>query len=130
MYLGKLPTATTNSNWRDVKVHKNHAFIVSEARHHGLQIFDLTRLRNVPKPPETFTVDTHYTKDFGDITTGMGNGNAHNIFINEESNTAYLLGTGFFSKMRRGSYFLDVSNPKTPTFSGAIFYIILTTRKW
>ena len=45
VYLGKLPTATTNSKWRDVKVHKNHAFIVSEAAHHGLQIFDLTRLR-------------------------------------------------------------------------------------
>ena len=45
IFLGKLPTATTVSPWRDIKVYENHAFIVSEAPEHGLQVFDLTRLR-------------------------------------------------------------------------------------
>ena len=40
-YLGKIPTATLSSTWRDVKVFKDHAFIVSEAAGHGMQIFDL-----------------------------------------------------------------------------------------
>ena len=43
VYLGKLATATVPSSWRDVKVFQNHAFIVSEAVNHGMQVFDLTR---------------------------------------------------------------------------------------
>ena len=45
--LGTLATATSNSSWRDIKVYQDHAFIVSEASGHGMQVFDLTRLRNV-----------------------------------------------------------------------------------
>ena len=51
IYLGNLPTHTSNSSWRDIKVYANHAFIVSEANGHGMQIFDLTQLRNVTTPP-------------------------------------------------------------------------------
>src|SRR5690606_18123816 len=43
IHVGDLPTATENSIWRDIKVYKNHAFIVSEAFDHGMQVFDLTR---------------------------------------------------------------------------------------
>ena len=114
IYLGKLPTATTNATHRDIKVHKNHAFIVSEAWYHGVQIFDLTRLRNVTNPPKNFTADIHYTKDFGDdraANGGWGNGgNAHNIFINEASNTAYILGTSSRSKAKKGSIFSSFSD--------------------
>ena len=35
IYLGKLPTATTASPWRDIKVYNNHAFIVAEAEGHS-----------------------------------------------------------------------------------------------
>ena len=31
VYLGKLPTHSSKSSWRDVKVYDNHAFVVSEA---------------------------------------------------------------------------------------------------
>ena len=54
VYLGKLPSHTGESIWRDIKVYQNHAFIVSEASNHGMQVFDLTRLRDVSSPPETF----------------------------------------------------------------------------
>ena len=40
--IGMLPTHTTFSMWRDVKVYKNHAFIVSEARGHGMQVIRST----------------------------------------------------------------------------------------
>ena len=33
--------------WRDIKVYKDHAYIVSEEPTHGMQVFDLTRLRGV-----------------------------------------------------------------------------------
>ncbi|WP_108804646.1 choice-of-anchor B family protein [Aquimarina sp. Aq107] len=105
IYLGKLPTATTNSSWRDVKVYQNHAFIVSEASSHGMQVFDLTRLRNITNPPETFTSDTRYT----------GFGNAHNIVINEDSGFAYAVGTSTFSG---GPHFIDIRDPKNPIAAG------------
>ena len=50
LYLGKLPTATETSSWRDIKVYQDHAFIVSEANGHGMQVFDLTKLRDVEQP--------------------------------------------------------------------------------
>jgi len=62
VYLGKLLSASTsqpNNTWRDVKVYNNHAFIVSEAREHGMQVFDLKRLRGIVSP-QTFTADANY----------------------------------------------------------------------
>jgi len=106
--LGVLPTATVNSSWRDIKVYQNHAFIVSEASGHGMQVFDLTRLRNVITPPETFTADTHFT-DFG---------KAHNIFINETSGYAYVVGTSSNAPFFGGALFINIQNPTLPVSEG------------
>ena len=103
--LGRLPTATINSSWRDIKVYNNHAFIVSEATGHGMQVFDLTRLRNVTNAPETFTADAHYT-EFGD---------AHNIVINEDSGFAYAVGTTTYNG---GPHFINIQNPTSPIAAG------------
>ena len=105
IYLGKLPTHSQNSIWRDIKTHNNHAFIVSEASNHGMQVFDLTRLRDVSNPPENFDEDAHYS----------GFGNAHNIVINEDSGYAYAVGTSTYSG---GPHFIDISNPLNPTPAG------------
>jgi choice-of-anchor B domain-containing protein len=106
--LGVLPTATVNSSWRDIKVYQNHAFIVSEASGHGMQVFDLTRLRNIITPPETFTADTHFT-DFG---------KAHNIFINETSGYAYVVGTSRNGPFFGGALFINIQNPTLPVSEG------------
>ncbi|MCB0767767.1 MAG: choice-of-anchor B family protein, partial [Flavobacteriales bacterium] len=54
--VGILPAHDNVSNlWRDVDVSGNWCFVGSEAGGHGLQVFDLTRLRNVTTPPATFT---------------------------------------------------------------------------
>ena len=103
--LGFLPTATTNSQWRDIKTYNNHAFVVSEATGHGMQVFDLTRLRNVSNPPETFTADALYT----------GFGSAHNIVINEDSGFAYAVGSDTFDG---GPHFVNIQNPTSPTAAG------------
>ncbi|BCY29478.1 choice-of-anchor B family protein [Flavobacterium okayamense] len=105
IYLGKLPTATVNSIWRDIKVYNNYAFIVSEASNHGMQVFDLTKLRNVVSPPVNFTQDAYYN----------GFGRCHNIVINEATGFAYAVGTLTFSG---GPHFINIQDPLNPTAAG------------
>ncbi|AOW21348.1 choice-of-anchor B family protein [Urechidicola croceus] len=103
--IGILPTATTNSLWRDVKVYNNHAFIVSEASNHGMQVFDLTRLRNTNPIVQNFTADAHYNAF----------GKAHNIVINEDSGYAYAVGTQTFGG---GAHFVNIQDPINPVSAG------------
>ena len=109
-YLGTLPTQNNSSTWRDAKTYNNYAFIVSEDPGHGMQIFDLTRLRNVSNPPVIFTEDAHYS----------GFGSAHNIVINEATGYAYGVGTTANSG---GPHFVNIQEPLNPIneggFSGA-----------
>lgn len=112
--LGRLASANSSSNgniWRDVKVYNDYAFIVSEASGHGMQVFDLTRLRNVTNPPQNFTADTHYT----------GFGSAHNIVINEDSGYAYIVGTSRNGTFAGGPLFINIQNPLTPVNEGGFF---------
>lgn len=103
--VGTLLTATEDSTWRDIKVFDNHAFIVSEASNHGMQIFDLTRLRNSDTAPQNFDADAQYS----------GFGNAHNIVINEETGFAYAVGTATFNG---GPHFINIQNPINPIGAG------------
>lgn len=104
-YLGRLPTRTRSSSWRDIKVYANHAFIVADgAGAHGLQVFDLTRLRDVTAA-QTFAADVLYS-DFG---------HAHNIAINEATGFAYAVGTDTCGE---GLHMIDVSTPLNPLFAG------------
>lgn len=104
-YIGKLPTETDDSTWRDIKVYNNHAFVVSEAADHGLQVFDLTRLRN-QTDFQTFTADA--------VLNSFGR--AHNIAINEATGYAYVIGArnGSASYYAGGPVFIDINNPSTP----------------
>ena len=79
IYLGDLPTRTTHSGWRGIKVFADHAFVVSEAVDHGMQIFDLKQLRTVDSPPVTFTETSHYA----------GFGSAHTLAMNNRTGFAY-----------------------------------------
>ncbi len=105
IYLGSLPTENNSSTWRDAKTYNNFAFIVSEDPGHGMQIFDLTRLRNVTNPPVIFTKDAHYS----------GFGDAHNIVINEDTGYAYGLGT---SANSGGPHFINIQDPLNPVNEG------------
>jgi len=105
VFVGRLPSASGSSLWRDIKVFNNHAFIVSEASGHGMQVFDLTRLRNPIDDVQVFDADALYT-EFG---------NAHNIVINEATGFAYAVGTQTFD----GSpHFINIQDPTNPIAAG------------
>ena len=106
IYLGKLPTHDIASSWRDIKVYRDHAYIVADSNpRHGLQIFDLTELRTVDNPPVLFAETAHYA----------GFGEAHNIIINEESGFAYALGS---DTCHGGLHIVDIRTIRTPTQVG------------
>lgn len=113
-YLGTLPTHSEASLWRDIKTYANHAFIVSEARGHGMQVFDLTQLRNVANPPVTFSETAHYDRV----------NKVHNIVINEDTGFAYTVGNNELPNGPEGSncsfgyHMINIQNPTAPTFAG------------
>jgi choice-of-anchor B domain-containing protein len=109
IFLGRLDSNAGNNYWRDVKVYNNHAFIVADnVGAHGMQVFDLTKLRGLTTA-QAFTADTVYNTD--DL------GSCHNIIINENTGVAYLVGCKNTSGSRLfngGPIFVDISDPKTP----------------
>ncbi|KAF8470816.1 hypothetical protein BDZ91DRAFT_654077 [Kalaharituber pfeilii] len=107
-YLGRLPTATSSSIWRDMKVIDGYVYIGSEASSHGLQVFDMRKLLTLTSP-RTFSTTSDVTARF----TGFGN--SHNIVANEATKTIYAVGS---NQCRGGLYMLDVSNPARPTSLG------------
>ncbi|MGH3951729.1 MAG: choice-of-anchor B family protein, partial [Pseudonocardiaceae bacterium] len=110
VYLGMLPShqpvETIFASWRDVKVYRNHAYVVSEEPAHGMQVFDLTRLRGVTEPQE-WTEDAHYPLF----------GGAHNVAINTESGFAYAVGT---LTCDGGPHVVDIRLPEQPSFAGCV----------
>jgi choice-of-anchor B domain-containing protein len=107
VYIGKLPTHTEPSPWRDIKVYSDHAYIVSEAPSHGMQIFDLTRLLSADPSGGALTFD--------DDGVYSSFGKAHNLVIDEDSSFAYAVGTGTCSG---GLHMVDISTPTAPSFAG------------
>ena len=112
VYLGDLPmTKGAKANmWRDIKVYKNHAFIVADgAGPHGMQIFDLTQLRSASKGPVTFKETAHYDRIHS----------AHNIVINESTGFAYPVGNSMGGETCGGAlHMIDIRDPSAPKFSG------------
>jgi choice-of-anchor B domain-containing protein len=112
VYVGQLPKPGTSpgSTWRDIKVYRDHAYIVADnAGEHGVQVFDLTRLRNPESPPVTFTEDARYDRIHS----------AHNIAINTETGYAYTVGNSDGGETCGGGlHMVDIRDPKSPTFAG------------
>ena len=108
VYLGRLPTHTSNSSWRDLEVYNNYVFVGSEASGHGMQVFDLTQLRNVPSPPVIFAESAHYP----------GFGNSHTINVNTATGFAYAVGTTSTGSCPGGLNMVNIQNPLAPTSAG------------
>ena len=110
-YLGDLPMhqGARANIWRDMKVYKNHAFIVADGSGpHGMQIFDLTQLRNVTTP-QTFRETAHYTRI----------NSAHNIAINPNTGFAYTVGNSMGGETCGGAlHMVDIRDPLSPQFAG------------
>jgi choice-of-anchor B domain-containing protein len=108
IYLGNLPPHSVDSVWRSIKVYADHVFIVSEADNHGMQVFDLTRLRNVAAPPVAFTENAHYA----------GFRRAHTLAVNEATGFAYAAGSK--DTCAGGLHVVDIRNPAAPVFGGCV----------
>ena len=110
-YLGNFAkTPGTRSNtWRDMKVFGDHMFVVADgAGQHGMQIFDLTQLRDVTEPREF-----EPTALYEDVAS------VHNVAINEETGFAYLVGaSGGGETCGGGSHIVDINDPLNPMFVG------------
>ena len=111
MWVGKLPKTdeANTSLWRDVKVEKNFAFIVSDsAGPHGMQVFDMTRLREFSGEPLTFTADSTY----------RGVDSAHNMVVNPGSDFAFIVGAGGRESCGGGLHMINIEDPRNPAFAG------------
>ncbi len=112
LYLGNLSLTegATPNLWRDMKVYQDHVYIVADnAGQHGMQVFDLMRLRDVINAPVEFDEDALYTELHS----------AHNIIINEESGFAYVVGGSGGGETCGGAlHMIDLREPKNPVFVG------------
>ncbi|MEM6453988.1 MAG: choice-of-anchor B family protein [Acidobacteriota bacterium] len=106
VYAANLPTQTGSSTWRDVKVLGQYAYVVADFNGaHGMQVFDLSALRGLTTTPATLAPVTVYD----------GLNRAHNLMINEDSDTAYAVGS---ETCAGGLHMIDLSTPTSPSFLG------------
>lgn len=105
------------SAWRDLKIYINHLFVVkdytaSKPEPHGMQVFDLTKLRSYESTPIIFSEDFLYDRFYS----------AHNIVVNEETGYAYATGSTDAeicgSTNGSGLHMIDIRDPKNPEFAG------------
>ena len=114
VYVGQLPKTpgTESKIWRDVKVYQNHAFVVADnVGEHGMQVFDLTQLRDIDPSayPQTFEASARYD----------GIHSAHNVFINEDTGFAYVVASSGGGKTCGGGlHMVDIRDPLQPSFAG------------
>lgn len=112
VYIGTLDRTegSPSSTWRDMKTYKNYAFIVADnAGEHGMQVFDLTQLRDAKDLPVTFKESAHYD----------GIHSAHNIVINEDTGYAYSVGSSSGGESCGGGlHMINIQDPLNPTFAG------------
>jgi choice-of-anchor B domain-containing protein len=103
--VGELPTNSGNSPWRELATYQNTLYVVSDGNGgHGMQVFDLTRLRGVTTP-QTFTADSVYY--------GTGMGSSHTISVNTTSGHAFLNGSNqFWGRVNM----VSLADPMNPTF--------------
>lgn len=105
-------TITNPQKYRDVKVYGDYAYVIADQfSNHGMQVFDLTQLRDVITDPVTFTATAHYD----------GFGDAHNLFIHEETGYAYVVRTtnpDGTNPCDGAVYMLDLQDPLAPEFAG------------
>jgi choice-of-anchor B domain-containing protein len=106
-YLGVLhPHAgVTRHAAQSVKVYKHYALIGYEGANHGMQIFDLSQLRDVKNAPVEFQETAHYA-DYA---------NTHTITMNQETGFAYVNGS---NTCGGGLHMLDMRTPTKPAHVG------------
>ncbi|MGQ0816155.1 MAG: choice-of-anchor B family protein [Gemmatimonadota bacterium] len=112
VYVADLPMTmgANTAAWRDMKVYRNHVYIVADGSGpHGMQVFDLTRLRAIRQPPVTLEPDLVYRKI----------NSAHNIVMNEETGYVYTVGGSSGGETCGGGlHMISLKDPRNPEFAG------------
>jgi choice-of-anchor B domain-containing protein len=100
------------SFWRDMKVYQDHVYVVADnAGQHGVQVYDLTGLRDLDPSDGPVTVEE--TALYTNVAS------VHNIVINEETGFAYAVGSGQGGETCGGGlHMIDIRTPAQPTFAG------------
>ncbi len=110
--VGNLPRTRGSrpSVWRDIKVIGTTAYIVADgAGQHGMQVFDLTRLRSVDEAPAEFEPDTTYHEM----------ASAHNVVADTASGFLYVVGSNSGGQTCGGGlHMVDARDPLQPAFAG------------
>ncbi len=110
--VGNLPRTAGSppSVWRDIKVIGQYAYIVSDgALAHGMQVFDLGRLRDVGAEPAVFEPDHTYHEIFS----------AHNVVADTASGFLYIVGANSGGRTCGGGlHIVDAREPLRPVFAG------------
>jgi choice-of-anchor B domain-containing protein len=122
--VGSLPTRGIPDFvlWRGMKTDGHWLYVVSEITDSGLQVFDLRKLRDANgEPPTVFQDDAFYA---GEDDEGTQLSWTHDIWVNEATHTAYLVGTNTCieevgeEEENGGMHMVDISNPLEPKFAG------------
>ncbi|KAJ7842973.1 hypothetical protein B0H14DRAFT_2359273 [Mycena olivaceomarginata] len=116
-YLGRLPTQTDLSIWRDIKVIGHYAYIGSEAEGHGIQIFDLLKLldSSLAGSPKEFSIETDLTGHYD----GLPIGTSHNVVSHADKNLIVAVGAmPRLDVCGAGLIFIDVADPANPKTVG------------
>jgi choice-of-anchor B domain-containing protein len=102
--------------WREIRGYEHYMIIGSEARDHGIQIFDMRKLLHLsPAHPKTFSNDEDLTGLFTDLPAGR----THNVVINEETGFAYAVGAlPSNNDCASGLIFIDLKDPSNPISPG------------
>jgi choice-of-anchor B domain-containing protein len=107
VYVANVPrqSGTGITSWREPKVYQNHAYIGVDGTTAGMQVVNLTRVRNYNGTTLNLTADSVYT----------GVTRIHTLAVNPDSGYLYAAGTNLASG---GLHVIDVRNPATPVAAG------------
>lgn len=112
LFVGDLPHTASGhrSLWRDMKVYKDHAYIVADgAGAHHMQIYDLTQLRDITQFPTTLMETNIYKGVFS----------SHNLHINLDTGFGYAVGNDSGGETCGGAlHMMDLNDPANPVFVG------------
>ena len=99
------PVQNGNSEWKEIKVYKKHAYVVSEAGS-GLQIVDLSKLPATTTPTVTYWTPTVSVQTLGSV---------HALHIDTTKGNVYLFGSNIGNK---GAIIGSLANPAAPVYLG------------
>ncbi|CAN5524827.1 hypothetical protein BH09PLA1_BH09PLA1_23150 [soil metagenome] len=111
-YVANIPSAGSNTSWREPKVFQNTVYIGVDGGTHRLQYADLTQVRNYTGTTLTLGYGT-----FGGTFNGSIPTNIHTLQINPDSGYLYLSGTSINSG---APLMVNVNNPSAPVAAGVV----------